>query len=85
VVGSHPDQAAQVAAVERILRELGYGDIARLLVYNKADLLSDDELAERIDGRDALAVSATTGDGLPALLRRIDAVLAEPMAQAAVQ
>jgi GTP-binding protein HflX len=85
VDGSHPDQAAQVAAVERILRELGYGDIARLLVYNKADLLSDDELAERIDGRDALAVSATTGDGLPALLRRIDAVLAEPMAQAAVQ
>ena len=32
VDGSHPDQGAQIAAVERILRELGYGDIPRLLV-----------------------------------------------------
>ncbi|HET9299142.1 MAG TPA: GTPase HflX [Candidatus Polarisedimenticolaceae bacterium] len=84
VDGSHLDQAAQIAAVERILRELGYGDIPRLLVYNKADLLTDDQLAERIDGRDALAVSATTGEGVHALLRRIDAVLAQPLPQASV-
>jgi GTP-binding protein HflX len=51
VDGSHPDQAAQIAAVERILRELGYGEIPRLLVFNKADVLTDDQLAERIDGR----------------------------------
>jgi len=84
VDGSHPDQAAQIAAVERILRELGYGEIPRLLVYNKADVLTDDQLAERIDGRDALAVSATTGEGVQALLRRIDASLAEPVPQASV-
>jgi GTP-binding protein HflX len=88
VDSSHADHGAQIASVERILRELGYGDIPRLLVYNKADLLTQDELAERVDGRDALAVSATTGMGMGLLLTRIDAALAavnQPLPRASVR
>jgi GTP-binding protein HflX len=76
VDASHPDHAAQVRAVETILRELGYQDIPRLLVYNKADLLGPDELAERVDGREALPVSAVTGEGMGELLARVEAGLA---------
>jgi GTP-binding protein HflX len=73
--GSHPDWERRAEAVNRILGELEYGDIPRLLVINKADLLDEDDLAERLGGRDALAISATQATGIQTLLARIDRAL----------
>jgi GTP-binding protein HflX len=65
---------AMVAAVEDVLEEIGAGDIQRLLALNKADLLHDGGRAPAWSGRrDALLVSAQTGEGLDALRERIDA------------
>ena len=72
---SHPGHAAQIDAVEGILAELGYGGIPRLLVFNKTDALTREELEIRIVGRDALGISALRGKGIESLLRRIDGAL----------
>jgi GTP-binding protein HflX len=75
VDASHPGHEAQIVAVEGILKQLGYAEIPRLLVFNKADLLDEHERAERLAGRDALTISAATGLGIRELLRRIDDAL----------
>ena len=72
---AHPGYEAQISAVERILAELGYGSIPRILVLNKADLLGEADLRERSLGRDAVVISAATGDGIAALLGKIDEML----------
>ena len=75
VEASHPDWERRIEAVERILGELEYGEIPRLLVFNKADLLDDDDLMERMGRRDALAISATRATGIRSLLERVDEAL----------
>ena len=45
VDASSPQLDNHIASVEKILEELGLSDIPRLLVFNKSDLLSKDELA----------------------------------------
>ncbi|HXV75250.1 MAG TPA: GTPase HflX [Candidatus Polarisedimenticolaceae bacterium] len=72
---SHPDHEAQIEAVRRILEELDYDDIPHLLVFNKADRLDAQELAERVNGRDGVVVSALRGAGIDALLEQIDCAL----------
>jgi GTP-binding protein HflX len=60
-------------AVEDVLDEIGAGDRPRVLVLNKADLLDDEQrraVAHR--HRDAVLVSAATGDGLETLAERIE-------------
>jgi GTP-binding protein HflX len=69
---SHPGRDAQIAAVERILHELGHDGIPRLLVFNKADRVDPDELALRLAERPALAISATERTGIEAFLKRVD-------------
>jgi GTP-binding protein HflX len=69
---AHPDCEARIDAVERILGELGYEEIPRLLVFNKQDLVSAEDLMELLGNRDALAISATKGSGIDELLQRID-------------
>ena len=65
---------AMIAAVEDVLEEIGAGDVPRLLALNKADLLDDAARARTWSGlRDALLVSAESGEGLDALRERIDA------------
>jgi GTP-binding protein HflX len=80
---SNPHHAELDAEVEKILAELGVQDRPRLRVFNKIDLLTEEQRAPLvhpytmgvgIDGRPAL-VSALTGEGLDELLRRIDAAL----------
>jgi GTP-binding protein HflX len=69
-----PELEAMVAAVEAVLEEIGAGDVPRLLALNKADLLDDAARAQAWSGRrDALLVSAESGEGLDALRERIDA------------
>jgi GTP-binding protein HflX len=74
---SQPRYEAQIAAVEKILADLGYQDIPRLLVFNKIDAVSEEQVEERIAGREALRISAAKGVGIDTLLRRIDGTLAQ--------
>lgn len=75
VDGAHPQHEAHIEAVERILGELGYLGIPRLLVFNKADLVAAELRAARLAGRDGLWISARTGLGIEELLRRMDEAL----------
>jgi GTP-binding protein HflX len=75
VDAAHHDFEAQIEAVERILGELGYEEIPRLLVFNKSDLVGSEDLVERLGSRDALVISATKGSGISELLERIDDAL----------
>ncbi len=80
VDGAHAGHRAQIDAVHRILGELGYGDIPRLLVYNKVDRLPDADLVDLLAvRRGALGISALAGAGIESLLEQID--LALPRAQ----
>ena len=76
---SHAESAAQKADVLKVLAELGVeagGDRPFVEVLNKIDLLAPDVRAgllaanARPDG--PIAVSAVTGEGLDALLRRFE-------------
>lgn len=81
VDAANPRWAQQVEAVERILQELDLSDIPRLLVFNKADLVSAEELAARLrtasqDGaRPGLAISAVDKASLRPLLEKLGEIL----------
>ena len=73
---SEPDgrRAARAAAVDEVLREIGAGDVPRLLVLNKIDLADDEERrALRFRHPDAVQVSAVTREGLDDLGARLAA------------
>ena len=63
--GSDPD--AHIAAVRQVLREIGAGAVPELLVYNKCDLLAGRDVPLGAD-KDAIVVSASTGEGTDKLL-----------------
>jgi GTP-binding protein HflX len=69
VDAAHPDAELQKAAVEGVLAEIGASGLPRLLVLNKADAVRDRITLEvlRSGVRDAVVVSAVTGEGLEAL------------------
>jgi GTPase len=72
---------ADLAAVDAVLEEIGAGDKARLLVLNKADLLGDEERREAmLRHPDADLVSALEGEGIEALLQRIEAAFEDTLA-----
>ena len=76
VDASNPEWGRQVAAVERVLDEVGAGREALVLVFNKIDALGPDErrrLAEAHE--DAVFISARTADGVDALLVRVTEAL----------
>jgi GTP-binding protein HflX len=88
--------AEQKAQVEKVLGELGSLSKPRIEVLNKIDLLPQDERAALISRAnsgpkvksaagvgEAVAVSALTGEGIPALLAAIDATLhSDPIIEA---
>ena len=64
---------ATMAAVDEVLEEIGAGESPRLLVFNKADLLGEEEHREALLGHpDAILVSALSGDGVEELRDRIE-------------
>lgn len=67
------DALAQMQAVEAVLAEIGCGDVPRLNVLNKTDLITDDSAAHflRLSLPDAVEISALTGLGLDVLRDRI--------------
>ena len=74
---SNPERERHMAAVTRVLEEVGAIEVARIEVYNKIDLLSADE-RRRILAADpsALAISAATGEGCDELLDIVASKLA---------
>jgi GTPase len=69
-------------AVDEVLEEIGAGEKPRLLVLNKADLLSEEERHEvTLAHRDAVLVSATEGGGLDSLRQRIEAAFEGTLAE----
>lgn len=80
---SHANTVEQARNVATILEQLGINEQAPMLeVWNKLDLLSDDEQdamlekAARVD--DKFAISSITGQGMDDLLEAISANLADP-------
>lgn len=74
---SAPDATRRIAAVRRVLDEVGAGDAPILDVYNKIDAITQDE-RRRIAAREpeAALIGARSGVGLPALLRTVASRLA---------
>ncbi len=72
VDASHSLARAQIAAVNEVLGEIQAADRPQVLVFNKCDLISKDELDRmRAASPNALFVSGATGQGLEGLLDRI--------------
>jgi len=69
----------QAEAVEKVLADIGAGDIPLVRVFNKIDLLSGrDELSALPEGRGAAGrtyVSARTGEGIPGLKQLLRDIL----------
>ncbi len=79
VDSSHPHPAEQIAAVDEVLAGLRLSSTPRLLVWNKIDLLPEEDAPLPLSGRHehSLAVSARTGKGIPELLAKIETILGE--------
>jgi GTP-binding protein HflX len=61
-----------IETVEKTLAELGLGDIPRLLVFNKQDLIAPELAANLCRSRQAIAVSAFAPETLGVLLERME-------------
>jgi GTP-binding protein HflX len=76
VDASHPGLDEQMEAVESLLGELELGDRPTIVALNKVDrLAADAALNALVDRFDGVAVSARTGEGMDALLDRIERAL----------
>jgi GTP-binding protein HflX len=96
VDASSPHAAAYLEHVQKVLLEIGAEKTQQILVLNKCDLLAD-RAAQAIQLRrilrspsgeapNAVAVSARTGEGIPALLELIDQSLpADPVERITVR
>ena len=72
-----PERERHMAAVRRVLEEVGASAVPVIDVYNKIDLLNADE-RRRLQGADptAVLVSSRTGEGVDDLLQMVAARLA---------
>lgn len=73
---------ADMQAVDEVLEEIGAGEKPRLLVFNKVDLLSEEERRETaLDHPEAALISAQDELGLDQLRERIEAAFEETLAE----
>ncbi|MGH9333506.1 MAG: GTPase HflX, partial [Vicinamibacteria bacterium] len=77
VDASQPDYRERMSAVVEILEGLELGEIPRLLVFNKSDLLSPEARNDLASRSDSVLVSAVTGEGAEALVARVGEILRE--------
>lgn len=72
-----PEITERVGQVERVLDAIGAGDIPRLRVYNKADLIEASSIRSFVNGSSdrGLRISASTGKGLEELVETVGALL----------
>ena len=70
---SHPQAAQQIVAVNTVLQEIGAGGKPTLMVLNKIDRFGGNGLLQKhLDQFPrAVAVSAGTGEGIPALIQEL--------------
>ena len=66
---AHPEAESQIDAVDEVLKELGAFERPTLMLFNKVDLLEDEEYTQLFRSKypDSLAISAQNGTGLEAL------------------
>jgi GTP-binding protein HflX len=82
VDGSEPlaSRDAAMRAVDSVLEEIGAGNTPRVVAFNKIDLLDEDARRDLLVGRrGAVGVSATTGEGVEALLDVIEDAFAKTL------
>ena len=73
-------RAQAMRAVEDVLAEMGADEAPRLLVFNKLDLLDEeDRRSLLIENPKAIAISAAAGDGLEELRERIEVAFSETL------
>ncbi|MET0783544.1 MAG: GTPase HflX [Leifsonia flava] len=79
VDASHPDPAGQIQTVRDVIGEVDARHIPELVVFNKSDLVSDDDrLVLRGLEPNAVFVSARSGEGIDELLVKIAELLPDP-------
>ncbi len=79
VDGSDDDPEGQIDAVREVFGEIDALKVPELIVVNKADLADPLTIARLLQReRNAIVVSAKTGEGIEALLAAIDAALPGP-------
>jgi len=82
VDASNPRWEQQIRSVEKILAELKYTEIPRLVAFNKADSVNAETMqailrqASEAGARDCLAISAMNTESLPRMLTRVGEILA---------
>jgi len=83
VDASHPDPASQLATVREVIAEVEAREIPEIVVFNKVDLLQDDDqrLLLRALEPAAIFVSARTGEGVAELQARIAELVPSPDVQ----
>ncbi|MGV8883972.1 MAG: GTPase HflX [Microbacteriaceae bacterium] len=79
VDAAHPDPGSQLATVRDVIGEVDARHLPEIVVFNKADLVSDDDrLVLRGLEPKAIFVSARTGEGVEELQARIAELLPAP-------
>ncbi|MEB0286596.1 GTPase HflX [Cryobacterium sp. 10S3] len=79
VDASHPDPASQLATVREVIGEVGAREIPELVVFNKSDLVTDDDrLVLRGLWPKGIFVSTRTGEGVDEVLDAIAGLLPRP-------
>jgi GTP-binding protein HflX len=71
VDGSAPEPDENIAAVDRVLVEIGAADVPQMVVVNKVDLDRDGAKRVVADHPGSVAISARTGEGIDAMLRAL--------------
>lgn len=87
VDASNPQAEEQIKAVDQVLKELGCGGKATVLVLNKVDRLADPlnlQVLQRHHPQ-AVAVSAATGQGLDTLAETVMEMLSAEFANALIE
>lgn len=74
-----PNIDLHIETVQKILEELKVIDIKQLLVFNKSEQISSEELHSLEKRYSALSISALTGDNLNILLESIESMVLNPI------
>jgi GTPase len=82
VDGSSATQSDQIEVVERVLKEISADTIARIVVFNKADLA--DSPLYRLHSEGALRISALRGEGIEQLVAMMAGFFAKLREEVAV-
>jgi GTP-binding protein HflX len=80
VDASSPQVDSHIASVEKILEELNLSGIARLLVFNKSDLLSEAERSNLRESSNGVMISALDSRTLLPMVERISEMLESAIA-----